>query len=228
MHESPRVSPLFMIVTALFVTCLLTANIVAVKLILVGPWVAPAGVVIFPVAYIFGDILTEVWGFGRARQVIWLGFACNAVMVAAIWVAQQLPPAGFVPGQEGVQPAYERILGFTPRLLLASFCAYLVGEFANSFVLAKVKIATGGRWLWTRTIASTIVGQALDSLIFIAVAFGWGPATPEIVLTQWLLKSAYEIVATPVTYAIVGLCKRVEGVDTFDVGTNFNPLRLAS
>src|SRR5919108_4295980 len=159
----------FISCAALFVTCLLTANTMATKLIMVGGVVLTAGIVIFPVSYVVGDVLTEVWGYGVARRVIWLGFACNALMVAALWLGGELPAAPFWKGQE----AYETIFGHTPRVLLASFVAYLVGEFANAFVLAKLKIATNGRWLWMRTIGSTLVGQGLDSLVFISLAF-WG------------------------------------------------------
>ena len=222
-----RATPWLVVVTALFVTSLLTANIVAVKLVAVGGLVVPAGVVIFPLSYIFGDVLTEVYGYRQARRVIWLGFLCNLVMVVAVWVGQVLPPAMFWEGQA----AYEQILGFTPRLLVASFTAYLVGEFANSYVLARLKIATRGRWLWTRTIGSTLVGEGLDSLVFITLAFAGVIPTVEgllsTVVTQWLLKTAYEVVATPLTYAVVTFLKRVEGLDVYDYDTNFNPLLVA-
>src|ERR1051326_7286690 len=157
----------FITCAALFVTCLLTANIIAAKLIVVGGIVLTAGIVIFPLSYVLGDVLTEVWGYAAARRVIWLGFACNAVMVAAIWIGGELPAAPFGTSQF----AYDEVLGFAPRLLVASFVAYLAGEFANAFVLAKMKIATRGRWLWMRTIGSTIVGQALDSTVFVTLAF---------------------------------------------------------
>ncbi len=223
MQKTGRLLP---IVAALFVTCLLTANIIAVKLFVVAGVALPAGVVIFPLSYLFGDVLTEVYGYAQARRVIWLGFVCNLLMVVAIWIAQELPPAPFWQGQR----AYEQILGFTPRLLVASFVAYLVGEFANSFVLAKLKIATKGRWLWTRTISSTLVGQLLDSTVFITLAFvGTGvPALEWLILAQWLFKSAYEVVATPLTYLVVNTLKRIEGIDTFDYGTNFNPILIAA
>ena len=221
------ISPWLVVITAVFVTCLLTANIIAVKLVALGDLVVPAAIVIFPLSYIFGDVLTEVYGYRTARRVIWLGFGCNLLMVVAIAIGQALPPAGFW----DAQPAYERILGFTPRLLVASFAAYLVGEFANSYVLARLKIATRGRWLWTRTIGSTLVGQALDSLVFIVVAFaGIMPSVEALltaVVTQWLLKSAYEVVATPLTYAVVTFLKRAERLDAYDHDTRFNPLLLA-
>ena len=221
----PSFSPAFVLVVAGFITSLLVANVIAVKLIAVGPWIMPAGVIIFPISYILGDVLTEVYGYPRARQVIWLGFACNLLAVLAITLAQALPPAGFWDGQA----AFERILGYAPRLLLASFLAYLAGEFANAYVLARMKILTRGRWLWTRTIGSTLVGQLLDSAIFITVAFaGMLPSEGLLVaiLVQWLAKSAYETAATPLTYWVVNTLKRREGVDVYDTQTHFIPLRF--
>lgn len=215
----------FVTVTAVFLTCLLTSNVIASKLVLVGGVVLPAAVIIFPLSYVAGDVLTEVYGYAAARRVIWLGFACNVLMVAAIWVGGEIPPAPFWTGQT----AYAEVLGQTPRLLVASFVAYLVGEFANSFVLAKMKIATGGRWLWTRTIGSTVVGQGLDSTVFVSLAFaGTVPVSvlAGIVLAQWVVKVVYEAAATPLTYAVVGWLKTQEHVDTYDDGTDFNPLRL--
>jgi len=216
----------FVILVAVFVTCLITANITAVKLVVMGSLILPAAIVIFPISYIVGDVLTEVYGYSRARRVIWLGFLCNAVTVGAIWLGQVLPPAPFWDGQA----AYERILGYTPRLLLASFLAYLVGEFANAYVLAKMKIATRGRWLWLRTIASTLVGQGLDSFVFITAAFAGtlpGTALAAAVIVQWLAKSAYEAAATPLTYLVVNGLKRREGLDAYDRDTRFNPLLVS-
>ncbi len=213
------------LVTAVFVTCLITSNIVAVKIIDVAGVVVPAAVVIFPLSYLFGDILTEVYGYARSRQVIWIGFGCNALTALAVWIGGRLPSAVFWDGQA----AYVRILGATPRLLLASFIAYLVGEFLNSLVLARMKIATRGRWLWTRTIGSTLVGQGADSLIFITIAFAGSLSAANltrVVVAQWLVKSAYETLATPLTYAIVGFLKRTEREDYYDYQTDFNPFRL--
>lgn len=212
----------FDVAVALFVAALLTANIIAVKLISIGPLILPAGVVIFPISYILGDVLTEVYGYRYARRAIWLGFLGNLVAVVAISIAQVLPAPVFWQGQE----AYNTILGFTPRLLIASFAAYLVGEFANSTVLAKMKIWTNGRHLWARTIGSTIVGQGLDSLVFILIAFGSIMTSPELttaILSQWLFKSVYEALATPLTYLVVNHLKQVEGVDAYDRQTNLNP-----
>jgi uncharacterized integral membrane protein (TIGR00697 family) len=215
----------FVTFAALFVTCLLTANIMAAKLISVGGVVLTAGIVVFPVSYIVGDVLTEVWGYGAARRVIWLGFACNALMVAAIWVGGEIPSAPFWKG--GV--AYAEILGQTPRILMASFVAYLFGEFANSYVLAKMKIMTRGRWLWTRTIGSTVVAQALDTTVFVALAFGGSVpagALTGIMVGQWIAKVVYEAAATPLTYAAVAWLKASEQTDTYDYDTDFNPIRL--
>jgi queuosine precursor transporter len=219
-------SPWFMAIVALFVTTLIVSNIIAVKLIDVAGTILPAAIIIFPISYIVGDVLTEVYGFRRARRVIWLGFGCNLLAVGAIALAGALPAAGFWDGQ----PAYDRILGAAPRILGASFIAYLVGEFANSYVLARIKVATKGRWLWARTIGSTIIGQGLDSAVFMTVAFaGIIPMEGLIaaVITQWLVKTTYEALATPVTYAVVGFLKRREGIDADDSNTSFNPLSLA-
>jgi uncharacterized integral membrane protein (TIGR00697 family) len=215
----------FVACTTLFVTCLLTANIIAVKLITVAGVVLPVAIIVFPVSYILADVLTEVWGYAAARRVIWLGFLCNALMVVAIWLGGELPPAPFWRGQT----AYQDILGQSPRILAASLAAYLVGEFANAFVLAKLKVATGGRWLWLRTIGSTVIGQGLDSSVFITLAFaGIVPATvlPGMVGGQWGAKVLYEAAATPLTYAVVRWLKSAEGLDTFDSRTDFNPIRL--
>lgn len=225
-EEGDGYSGVFVVIVAVFVTCLITANVIAVKLIDLFGWIVPAGVLIFPLSYVTGDVLTEVYGYRQARRVIWLGFICNAVVVVAVWLGQILPPAGFWDGQA----AYERILGYTPRLLVASFAAYLVGEFTNSFVLAKMKVATRGRWLWMRTIGSTLVGQGLDSIVFIVLAFAGsmpGMVLAAAVVTQWLVKTTYEVAATPLTYAVVGYLKRREGVDVYDHETSFNPLSIS-
>lgn len=215
----------FVTCAVLFVACLLTSNVIAAKLIAPGGLLLPAAVIVFPLSYILADVLTEVWGYAAARRVIWLGFVANALMVAAIWIGGELPPAPVWLAQA----AYQEILGQTPRILVASFSAYLAGEFANAFVLAKLKVATGGRWLWLRTIGSTVVGQGLDSAVFITLAFAGTVAAPAlltIVVSQWLVKVGYEAAATPLTYAAVAWLKRREGVDPFDYETDFNPLRI--
>jgi uncharacterized integral membrane protein (TIGR00697 family) len=225
--SAARVSSWFVMIVALFITCLITANIIAVKLISLYGFILPAAILIFPLSYIIGDVLTEVYGYRQARRVIWLGFFCNFITVVAILIGQMLPSASFWDGQA----SYERILGYAPRLLFASFLAYLVGEFSNAFVLAKIKIATKGRWLWLRTIGSTLIGQGLDSAIFITLAFvGTIPlnALFSAVVIQWLAKSLYEAVVTPLTYVVVAFLKRKEGLDVYDRDTKFNPFSWRS
>ena len=218
-----KVSHRFVIIAAIFITCLIVSNIIAVKPLRFGG--IPAAIIIFPISYIFGDILTEVYGYRLARRVIWLGFFCNLIAVVAIWLGQLLPPAAQWSGQS----AYENILGFAPRVLIASFIAYLVGEFANSYVLARMKIVTKGRWLWMRTIGSTVVGQGLDAAVFIPlVLIGRFDLSFIVVaiVTHWLVKVGYETLATPFTYAIVGYLKKAESIDTYDYGINFTPFSL--
>jgi len=207
--DDTRYSSWFVIIVAIFITCLITANITAVKLIDLFGIILPAAIFIFPISYITGDVLTEVYGYRQARRVIWMGFFCNFIAVLAIWLGQILPAASFWDGQEAL--------------------AYLVGEFANSFVLAKLKIITKGRWLWLRTIGSTLVGQGLDSLIFITLAFVGTIPLSGLALTivaQWLVKSVYEAIVTPLTYAVVNFLKRKEGIDVYDHDTRFNPFSI--
>ena len=221
--SEPRVTGLFLVLAAIFVTLLVTSNIIAVKLIEIYGRILPAAIVLFPITYILGDIFTEVYGFRFARRVIWLGFMCNAVAVVGFWIGGVLPAASFWEGQE----SYDAILGYTPRLLLASFAGYLVGEFANSMVLSRLKVATEGRMLWARTISSTLVGQGLDSAVFITLAFIGtvaGGSLVELMITVWVFKVVYEAAATPLTYAVVGYVKRREGMDVFDRGASMNPL----
>ncbi|MBO6769175.1 MAG: queuosine precursor transporter [Erythrobacter sp.] len=218
------------LVMAGFVTILLLSNLIGaskpsyVTLPIVGEWSFGAGVLFFPISYIIGDILTEVYGYARARRVIWTGFAALLFMAFMAWVVVQLPPADGWPGQE----AYEFVFGNSWRIVLASMIAFWMGEFANSYVLAKMKVWTQGRHLWMRTIGSTVVGQGLDSLIFYPLAF-WGIAgwpvelLWQVVLSQWAIKTAWEALLTPVTYAVVGALKRAEGVEVFDTQTDFSP-----
>ena len=223
----PIPSPLLLAVSALFVATLVASNIIAVKVADVGPLTVPAAIVIFPLAYLFGDVLTEVWGYATARTVIWTGFLANIVVVLFIAAAIAIPADSHYPDQA----AYARVLGQTPRLVLASLVAYLCGEFLNAFVLARLKLATRGRFLWIRTIGSTLAGQGVDSAVFISLAFaGTQPWSLLLVIIRdlWVVKVAYEIVATPLTYAIVTTLKRLEGVDTFDRGTNFAPIPMTS
>ena len=191
-------------------------------------WSFGAGVLFFPVSYIIGDVLTEIYGYANARRVIWTGFAALLFMAFMAAVVVALPPAAEWPGQE----AYEFVFGNSWRIVLASMVAFWAGEFANSFVLARMKVWTKGRLLWTRTIGSTVVGQGLDSLIFYPLAFyglaGW-PIEQlwQIVISQWLIKTAWEALLTPVTYLVVGFLKRHEGVEVFDTDTDFSPFAKA-
>ena len=216
------VSLRFVTLAALFITCLITANIMIVKQIAVGDIIIPAAIIIFPLSYICGDVLTEVYGYKKARLVIWMGFICNLIAVIAFWIGEILPPAPVFEAQA----AYERILGSTPRFLIASFVAYFAGEFANSFILAKMKVATNGKWLWTRTISSTLVGQGLDTVIVLTIAFAGVlpfPILGIMMVSHWLFKSAYEVIVTPLTYVVVNYLKRKENIDVYDHDTNFNP-----
>jgi uncharacterized integral membrane protein (TIGR00697 family) len=209
-HPPPNgVTTRFVVLAAFFVTALVVSNIIAVKLVEISGRVFPAGLVIFPLSYLLGDVLTEVYGFRAARRVIWLGFACNLLAVGAIQIAIALPAAGF---WEENQAAYEDVLGTTWRIFAASLAAYVVGELVNAYVLARMKVATRGRWLWSRTIGSTIVGEGLDSAIFITIAFaGTGAGLLNPILTTWAIKVGWEAAATPLTYAIVGYLKRRDG-----------------
>jgi len=216
-------------VMAAFVTVLICSNLIGpAKIVQFDGWPAfGAGVLFFPISYVFGDILTEVYGYSRARRVIWAGFAglAFASMMAAVVVA--LPPAPYWENQK----AYEVAFGQAPRIAAASMLAYFCGEFVNSFVLAKMKIATAGRWLWTRTIGSTIAGEAVDSALFYPLAFynsGIIPndKLPAIMLAQFVLKVSVEVLLTPVTYRIVGALKRAENEDHYDRNTNFSPFTL--
>jgi uncharacterized integral membrane protein (TIGR00697 family) len=223
----------FDLVMAAFVTILLLSNVIGagkvatVALPGIGDWPFGAGILFFPVAYVIGDVLTEVYGFARARRVIWTGFAALLFMAFMIWVVVALPPAASWKNQA----AYEAVFGQTWRIVLASMTAFWAGELVNSVVLAKMKIWTKGRHLWSRTIGSTVIGQGVDSLIFYPLAFWGAPGwTNDLVLkvlaTQWVLKVAWEVLLTPVTYAVVDWLKRREGVDVFDVGTDFTPFQF--
>ena len=221
------------LVMAAFVIVLICSNLIGpakiaqITLPYLGTVTFGAGVLFFPISYVFGDILTEVYGYARARKVIWAGFTGLgfASFMAAVVVA--LPPAPFWNNQ----PAYEIAFGSTWRIVLASMCAYFCGEFVNSYVLAKMKILTAGKWLWTRTIGSTIFGEAVDSALFYPLAFyGTGiipdDKLPLVMLSQFVIKVGVEVVFTPVTYKVVNALKRAEHEDYYDRHTNFNPFTL--
>lgn len=217
-------SPYLLLITGLFVMALVLSNVLAVKLVEINGRVFDAATLLFPLTYLIGDVLTEVYGYRQARLVIWVGFASSLVAIVAIQIAILLPPAGFWEENQG---AYESVLDTTWRIFLGSLAAYLVGEFTNSIILAKLKVLTEGRWLWLRAISSTIVGQGLDSVVFSAIAFG-GTGVPlaNQIVTIWVIKVVWEILATPLTYAVVGFLKRKEHLDAYDVDTDFNPLKL--
>ncbi len=224
-REQTSYSPLFVGLTSLFVTCLLISNIIASKLMEVGGIVLPSAVILFPVTYILADVFTEVYGFKKTRMVIWIGFAANAFMSIVFLIVIALPHPSFFANQA----AYATVLGSTPRVLAASLAGYWAGEFSNSIVLSVLKKATKGRYLWTRTISSTIVGEGLDTILFISIAFVGtmpGPALLQMMLAQYLFKVSYEVVCTPLTYLVVGFIKRKEQIDTFDMGVAYNPFRL--
>jgi len=203
----------FVTLAAFFVTALVVSNIIAVKLAEVGGRVFDAGNVLFPLAYVLGDVLTEVYGFRAARRVILLGFGCNLLAVGAIQIAIALPAAGFWAENEA---AYDLVLGTTWRIFVASLCAYLLGELTNAYVLSRMKVATRGRFLWSRTLTSSLVGQGLDSAVFVTIAFaGTGVDLVDTIVTTWLIKVAWEAAATPLTYAIVNYLKRRDGVDAY-------------
>ncbi|HEY1377261.1 MAG TPA: queuosine precursor transporter [Gemmataceae bacterium] len=214
------------LIMAAFVTVLLCSNLIsAAKRVQVGSFIFGAGVIFFPISYVFGDILTEVYGYARSRKVVWAGFGALVFASAMSWVVLALPPSP----QFTQQAAWEAVFGGTPRIVAASIVAYCVGEFANSYTLAKMKLVTRGRWLWTRTIGSTIVGEAADSLCFYPLAFaGVWPTGElwEVLVTNYTLKVLNEVVMTPVTYRVVAFLKRVEQEDYYDYGTDFNPFSL--
>ncbi|MEP9403360.1 queuosine precursor transporter [Sphingomonas sp. VNH70] len=217
----------FDVVMAAFVAILLLSNVIGagkVAMIEVGatPFVFGAGILFFPISYVLGDVLTEVYGYGLARRCIWVGFAALLFMAFMAAAVVAMPPA---PGWNG-QGAYETVFGQVPRIVFASIAAFWAGEFVNAYVLARMKVWTGGRALWSRTIGSTVVGQAVDSAIFYPLAFLGVWSTQQVLtvmVTNWAMKVTWEVVLTPVTYAVVGWLKRREGVDVFDADTDFSP-----
>ena len=222
----PRIYRYYDLVMAAFVTVLLCSNLIgAAKVAQLGGFTFGAGVLFFPISYVFGDVLTEVYGYARARKVVWAGFSALAFASFMSWAVLAFPPAEGWPHQA----AYETVFGATPRIVLASLIAYFCGEFCNSFVLAKMKLATEGRFLWARTIGSTIAGEAVDSLIFYPLAFLGVWPTPQVLqvmVSNYILKVGWEAVMTPFTYRIINFLKRAESEDYFDRTTNFTPFSL--
>ncbi len=212
MSSLKRVSSVYLSLTVFLTAILISSNVVAVKIIDVWGVVVPAGIILFPLSYILNDVLAEVYGFSLVRRSILLAFAGNLIFVLSIYLAIKLPGAAFW----SLETEFEQILGFTPRLLTASFIAYLVGSFVNSWVMVKLKSLTNSKYLWLRTIGSTIIGEGLDSLVFIVIAFG-GMYTSGIImmmlLTQWTVKVVYEVIATPLTYKAVHYIEKIENID---------------
>jgi queuosine precursor transporter len=224
----PRTYRYYDLVMAAFVTVLLCANVIgAAKVAEVGGFVFGAGVLFFPISYVFGDVLTEVYGYARARKVVWAGFGALAFASFMSTAILAFPPAPGWPHQA----AYETVFGATPRIVLASLLGYFCGEFCNSYVLARMKLLTGGRSLWSRTIGSTIVGEAVDSAVFYPVAFlgVWETdLVARVMVSNYLLKVLWEVAMTPLTYRVVNFLKRAEGEDYFDRGTDFTPFSLST
>jgi queuosine precursor transporter len=222
------------LVMAAFVAVLLCSNFIGaakqttIELPLLGPTTFGAGVLFFPISYIFGDVLTEVYGYGRDRRVVWAGFGALVFASFMAWVVISLPPAGSE-FMKAYQPSLEAVFGNSWRIALGSMIAFWAGSFSNSYVLAKMKLWTSGRWLWTRTIGSTLVGELVDSLLFYSIAFYGIWATTDvfqIAINQYVLKTLWEVIMTPVTYKVVGFLKRAEQEDYYDRNTDFSPFRL--
>ncbi len=222
-EEKTTYSGLFVIIAMAYVTCLLISNLIAGKMWAVTDQITlPAAVVLFPVTYIFGDVFTEVYGFVRARLIIWMGFFCSFFAVAMYMLTIALPHPGFWGNQE----AFAVVLGTTPRVFVASLIGYLFGEFSNSMILSRMKVATGGDRLWMRTIGSTIVGEAFDSFLFVTISFAGTMQVKQLVtmiVCQYLFKVIFEAVCTPLTYGVVGFLKKKENIDTFDYETSYSP-----
>lgn len=213
----------FSSIVALYVACLITANTVAVSVMEIGPFAADAGTLTFPIAYIVGDVLTEVYGFRIARRVIWLGFICNLLAVGVYQMAMQMPTAN----DPAFDSAFQMVFANTPRILLASMVAYLIGSFTNSIVMSRMKVLTQGKHLWARTIGSTIAGQGLDTVVFVLIAFAGvfpNDVVWTMIYTNWIVKIGIEVLATPLTYRVVSLFKRKEGVDVYDTHTRLTPI----
>ncbi len=213
------------IIIAFFAAMLLISNLAATKLVAFGPIITDGGAVLFPLIYIFNDILTEVYGYKQARRAIWIGFAVMLLAVVAFTIVRYLPGAA----EYTAQASYEAVLGFFPRIVLASLAAYLVGSFLNSYVLAKLKVRSKGKKLWLRLISSTVVGEFFDTVVFALIAFGGILGFQDMIifiLVGWLFKTGVEIVLLPVTYRVIAYFKKAEGIDTFDKKTDFNPLRI--
>ena len=219
------VSVVFMVLGILFASCLLISNILATKIIMVGPWAAPAGVLIFPVAYIINDVISEIYGFKKARLIIWAGFGVNLLAIGFFSLAINIKAASFWENQS----AFSTILGSTPRIMVASLSAYLTGSFLNAYVMSKIKIITKGKGFSGRAIISTVIGELSDSAIFITIAFAGifhSNVIITMILTQALIKIVYEIIILPITIIVVNRIKKIENLDTIDYSVSYNPFKI--
>ena len=225
MPEGARRFKYLDVLTTMFVVILLVSNLVAQKICMIGPFAVSGAVLLFPITYIFGDVFTEVYGFSSSRRAIWLGFFGTALLYLVAAAVIALPGAPDWKNQQ----AFTVVFGFIPRILIASLIAFWAGEFANSYTMARMKILTNGRMLWTRTVGSTVVGQGVDTILVITLTFaGRYPVRTlvNIIVTGYLLKVAYEVLATPVTYFVIGRLKVAENSDPFDRNEDFNPFHL--
>lgn len=225
MVNKTKITPMFFIIGVSFITCLLISNIISGKLFNIFGFTLTSAVIIFPITYILGDVITEIYGFKLSRLIIWTGFICNIFMAIVFSIVVKLPYPDFWNAQQ----SYGLVLSSTPRTTLASLLAYFLGTYLNSVVLSKLKVITNGKWLWTRTIGSTVIGEGVDSFVFISIVF-WDQVPFDVlvqmILVQYGWKVVYEIALTPLTYIIIGWLKRKEGIDTFDHDTQYNPFSL--
>ena len=223
--KTPSVSLLFMVMSILFCVCLITANLFATKQIAIGPVSVTGGVLVFPISYIINDCVSEVWGYRRARLLIWLGFAMNFFVVTLYALCDAIPPAPYWHNAEG----FHAIFGLAPRIVTASFIAFLAGSFLNAYVMSRMKVKDNGRHFWARAIWSSVLGESIDSLIFFPLAFiGIIPTAelPWLMLWQVILKTAYELLVLPLTTQIVKRVKRIEGEDVYDIDIDYNILKI--
>ena len=226
MERARRAYRYFDLLLVSFVAVLMISNIASTKFMVLGPFTFDGGTILFPVSYIFGDVLTEVYGYRYSRRVIWAGFGASVLMASVFAMVGALPSAAEWQHQE----AYQAILGQTPRIVIASLIAYFAGSISNSWVMAKMKVLTRGKWLWMRTIGSTLVGQLADTLLFVVIAF-LGTVSPQflatVIVSNYIFKSGLEALVTPITYCVVNGLKRAEGEDYYDYDTNFTPFKLS-
>lgn len=225
MKQTVKSFKYFDLLLGLFVAILLISNIASTKILTLWKFTFDGGTILFPLSYIFGDILTEVYGYKKSRRVIWTGFLAALLMSLVLYIVQILPPAADWPNQQ----AYESLIGFIPRIVLASLIAYFAGEFSNSYLLSRLKIKTNGRFLWLRTITSTLIGEGIDTMLFCIIAFyGTMPNSLliAILLSNYIFKCSVEVLLTPVTYLMVGFLKRREHEDHYDHGISYNPFTM--